>query len=153
MFLSLLIIFVIVLIGSAFLINSGGDTPNPPLLKGLGEVRSLAQDAGNKEADTTTVYKWQDESGEWHFSNNPPAEGIAHQVVTYRADTNTLSMPTTPSPGSRPTEEDNDTAPQSSAELMPTPGRIQKLLNDARAVQDLMDNRQQQLDQTMEGNN
>lgn len=37
----------------------------------------------------TTLYRWQDEAGNWHVSDTPPA-GRDYEVVEYRSDANTV---------------------------------------------------------------
>ena len=49
-----------------------------------------------RELQTTTVYKWQDESGNWHVTDQPPPADIDYQVERYDRDTNV--MPLTPKP-------------------------------------------------------
>ena len=33
------------------------------------------------EAPRETLYKWRDKSGSWHFSNQPPPDGIEYETV------------------------------------------------------------------------
>jgi hypothetical protein len=42
---------------------------------------------------TTTLYKWQNSSGEWVVTDDPPAEGIPFQELKYRSDVNVLPLP------------------------------------------------------------
>ena len=37
-----------------------------------------------------TLYRWQDASGEWTVSSEPPAEGVEYEIVNYRHDTNVM---------------------------------------------------------------
>ena len=46
-----------------------------------------------RELQTTTVYKWQDASGSWHVSDQPPPAGIEYQTEGYARDTNVLPLP------------------------------------------------------------
>jgi len=50
----------------------------------LGDVLPVAPSA------TTTLYRWQDENGEWVVSDRPPPDGVAYEEVRYREDTNVL---------------------------------------------------------------
>jgi hypothetical protein len=43
---------------------------------------------------TTHAYKWQDEDGAWHITDEPPTEGIPYEKLTVRSDTNVV--PATP---------------------------------------------------------
>lgn len=46
-----------------------------------------------RDLQTTTVYKWQDTSGRWHVSDQPPPAGIEYQTDGYARDTNVLPLP------------------------------------------------------------
>ncbi len=159
MFLSLLIVLIIVLVAGAFFLAP--DSPNdgsPALLQGLSQIRDMTKGLGDDDSKTTTVYKWQDAGGEWHFSNTPPPKGVASQVQTYRADTNVIQAPrqqqkpiaTTPSPP--PVSNAPPTEPAPGIPGLPSPAKAKKLLDDARAVQDLNNNRMDVLNQQIDGN-
>jgi len=160
MFLSLLIILIIALVaGAFFLAPDNPDDGSPALLQGLSQIRNMTEGLGDAESKTTTVYKWQDADGEWHFSNTPPPQGVASQVQTYRADTNVIQAPrqqqkqqkpiaATPPPSSAPPTEPDPGIPG-----LPSPAKAKKLLDDARAVQDLNNNRMDVLNQQIDGSN
>jgi len=42
----------------------------------------------------TTLYKWQDESGQWQVSDNPPTDDRDYETLQFRSDTNIV--PATP---------------------------------------------------------
>ncbi|MCP5443530.1 MAG: DUF4124 domain-containing protein [Chromatiaceae bacterium] len=46
-----------------------------------------------RDLQTTTVYKWQDASGAWQISDQPPPAGTRFQVEKYTYDTNVLPLP------------------------------------------------------------
>jgi len=46
-----------------------------------------------RQMQTSTVYKWQDKSGNWHLSNQPPPPGVPYQTQQYAHDTNVLPLP------------------------------------------------------------
>lgn len=46
-----------------------------------------------RDMQTTTVYKWQDESGAWHITDQPPPEGIEYKPEQYARDANVLPLP------------------------------------------------------------
>ncbi|HEB93020.1 MAG TPA: DUF4124 domain-containing protein [Gammaproteobacteria bacterium] len=154
MLLSLLIVLIIVLVaGAFFLAPDNPDDGSPALLQGLSQIRSMAEGLGDEESHTTTVYKWQDADGEWHFSNTPPAQGIASQVQTYRADTNVIQAP---QQQQKPAAAENNappTEPDPGIPGLPSPAKAKKLLDDARAVQDLNDNRMDMLNRQIDGSN
>ena len=157
MFLSLLIVLIIVLVaGAFFLAPDNPDDGSPALLQGLSQIRSMTEGLGNAENKTTTVYKWQDADGEWHFSNTPPPQGVASQVQTYRADTNVIQAPRQqqkPIAATPPQSSAPPTEPDPGIPGLPSPAKAKKLLDDARAVQDLHNNRLDVLNQQIDANN
>lgn len=46
-----------------------------------------------RDLQTTKVYKWQDESGAWHVSDQPPPAGTEYEVGDYARDINVLPLP------------------------------------------------------------
>jgi hypothetical protein len=52
-----------------------------------------AQTSVGRELQTTTVYKWQDGSGAWHVSDEPPPAGTDYQAEQYSRDVNVLPLP------------------------------------------------------------
>jgi hypothetical protein len=162
MMIRFLIIILIVLVGAAALTSlnpSAEDTTNP-ILKGLANVRSwftcspapkLPLPEVEKDENATKVYKWQDESGEWHFSNQPPPSGVASSVETYRSDVNITQAPPPPVEEKQEPAETDTEVPQTAVPLLPItdPERVQKLIEDAQNVQKLVDQRQEQIDQQL----
>ncbi|NIP71942.1 MAG: DUF4124 domain-containing protein [Gammaproteobacteria bacterium] len=55
----------------------------------LNEIKKHAAGPG----ESTTVYKWQDEQGNWHVTDEPPPLGVEHREQKYRHDTNVLPAP------------------------------------------------------------
>jgi hypothetical protein len=92
-----IIIVIIVILGLVFLIppNPYTDPITRPVIKVIRKVVSYF----NEDLDIpvpvseTKVYKWQDESGEWHFSNTPPPKGVDSRSKTYKSDENVLPAP------------------------------------------------------------
>ena len=52
-----------------------------------------AKNGIGKGLQTTTVYKWQDASGAWQITEQPPPAGIDYQVQSHVRDTNVLPLP------------------------------------------------------------
>jgi hypothetical protein len=46
-----------------------------------------------RQMQTSTVYKWQDNSGHWHLSDQPPPSDVPYQTDQYTHDTNVLPLP------------------------------------------------------------
>ncbi len=159
MMIRLLIILLIVLVGAAALteLNPSAENSTNPIIKGLATVQSWFRGSSTPklpgmDENETTVYKWQDDSGEWHFSNQPPPVGVASSVKTYRSDINITQAPSPPLPPveNATKEPDKKTAdiPQTASPLLPItdPERVKQLIDDAKNVQNLVGNRQQTLD-------
>ena len=158
MMIRLLIIILIVLVSAAALtvLNPSAEKSTNPIIKGLATVQSWFRESSapklpGMDENETTVYKWRDNSGEWHFSNQPPPAGVASSVKTYRSDINITQTPPPPPPVENATEEpDKKTAdiPQTASPLLPItdPKRVKQLIDDAKNVQDLVNNRQKALD-------
>jgi len=157
MMIRILIVILIMLVGAAALteLNPQADKSTNPILRGLANVRSWfshSESIATSPKHTTKVYKWRDKEGAWHFSNQPPPEGVASSVITYRSDTNITQAPKAPAeptpttPASKPAA----TPPaDSNVPLLPItdPERVKQLIDDAKNVQQLLDNRQQQMEQ------
>jgi len=161
MMIRLLIIILIVLVGAAALteLSPSAEQGTNPLIKGLATIQSWFRGASVPKLpiineNETTIYKWQDDSGEWHFSNQPPPAGVASSVKIYRSDVNiTRTPPPTPEESS-PGQPDKKTAdiPETTVPLLPItdPERVKQLIEDAKNVQDLVRNRQKALDAQIE---
>lgn len=168
MMIRLMIIIVIVLVGAAALttLNPAADESLNPIMKGLNTVRSwftgasLTLESAAKDPlsavdnaidkNTTQVYKWQDASGAWHFSSEPPPKGIKGSMETYRSDVNitqAASLPVEVIP--EPTEKTATDIPTTASPLLPItdPDRVKQLIEDAKNVQNLVNDRQQNIDQ------
>ena len=150
----LLIIILILLVGAAALtqLNPSSDGTTSSLMKGLENVRSWFDEAPDKITNTaagesgTKVYKWKDKAGEWHFSNQPPSEGVTSSVKIYRSDVNITQAPAvTPKTKEQPSAAIPDTA----SPLLPitNPERVKQLFDDAKNIQNLVNDRQQTIDQ------
>ena len=112
------------------------------------EIEKLSDPAPEDAAsDHTTVYKWQDENGGWHFSNraDPTHPGEAVKINT---NTNTVQMPTpekhTVDP--RPYHSRNIITRETTAlDTDASPyGQLPNLINKAKNVGNLLDQHQQQ---------
>lgn len=102
--------------------------------------------SSDPNAGKTKVYKWRDSSGNWHLSDQPiSAAGGRDQVMHVDPDTNLVG-------GLRESTAEVERSRSdgvSNAVPLPmtvSPDKVGKLIDDAKAVQDLMDNRSEQLD-------
>lgn len=99
----------------------------------------------------TTIYKWQDEKGRWHFSEGPPMNKSAEKVVV---SNKVNTMPAPP----KIDNQDNSNNPHQpkaiiSDDFSTSPGitsvpigRVKKLMQDAQKMQQVNDDRAQILD-------
>ncbi len=114
------------------------------LESGSKQIKGVASDvADNGEP---VIYKWKDAAGVWQFTNEPPV-GIAG-VETVQIKSNSSLQAFIP-----PAEPEKDAAkaetkPNESValDLMPTPGRVKKLIDDAQNVQTILDDRLKRMD-------
>lgn len=88
------------------------------------------------------VYRWQGEDGSIQFSSEPPAKWVAFEVVEVYPDANLIQAP---SPALPPASTEEMKATEASSKL-PTPltvspGQALQLIEDARKVQQLSDER------------
>lgn len=101
-----------------------------------------------------SFYKWQDDDGTWHYSDEAPADRNS-KTVTVNTNTNLIQ-------GLRPETPDNDSTakvstPEKSANQdtvspnIPLPmtiplEKVHKVLEDAHNIQNIMDSRAKQFD-------
>lgn len=161
----LLIIIAIVLVGVAAFshLNPSAQKSLQPLLDGLNTVKSWFNNKisdirksgqTNDQTSGTTVYKWKDREGNWQFSNQPPPEDVASSVTVYHTDTNvTQAQKPPPLPSEESTTPTNNAVPATPAPLLPytNPERVKQLMDDAKNVQNIMDQRQQAIEQGENG--
>lgn len=163
MMIRLLIIILIVLMGAAALttLNPAADKSLNPIMRGLENVRSWFSESSTTlesslttadkalQKNTTKVYKWQDATGEWHFSSQPPPTGIKGSVETYRSDINITQTPAPVEVVAEPTEKVSTDIPTTASPLLPItdPERVKKLIEDAKNVQNLVNDREKNIDQ------
>ena len=112
------------------------------------------QVVGGGLSDSVSVYKWKDAEGNWQYSDKPPEGGTAQQVLV-GTDVNRDLAPV-PLPSSnrtaQPQQKGKAILIKDSGGFSPTtisPEKIPTLINDAKDVQALMNNRQQQLDEAL----
>lgn len=128
------------------------------LLPGDADI-STATDGATQMLGKQQFYKWKDKNGVWQFSQTPPPPGIENNTVDVYPDANIIqSMPKDKidsALGRTVTETVNSVtkAPESPLDdlgtgLFPTTvplDKIPDLINQAKAVQDLMNQRGEQL--------
>ena len=101
-----------------------------------------------------SFYKWQDDDGTWHYSDQPQA-GKNIETVTVNTNANLIQ-------GLRPEKkvekavEIKKPEPKAAAPTLGLPmtvplEKVTKMLDDANNMQEIMDNRTKQIDQATRG--
>ena len=107
------------------------------------------------------VYKWQDASGAWQYSDVPPPEGTDVATLTVTNQTNIIqSVPVekstpeltgTTSAKDNISEKSKKTLEEAEEKELISLDRVENILGEAKAVQELMNSRNQQLDNITQG--
>lgn len=99
---------------------------------------------------TVTLYRWQDADGSVHFGSEVPAAGIPYQTIEVHPDANLIQStpPNTPQEGEKQAPSSSQAVvKEPSAPTLPlslSPERIQQLIEQAKGVQQLGEQRQRQ---------
>ena len=138
--------FIILLLATAlvapFFIPGPDGRPVMTLDKlGIGKMPELASlpDIGGSSAESgsLTLYRYRDDQGNWHFTDQAPASGDFELVEVQNA--NLLESASLP-PGREP-ETSAMAVPG-----IPLPGNTARALEEAGAVQEQLDQRAEQMD-------
>lgn len=112
-------------------------------------IQALPQNVGDSlGAQSRTFYKWQDASGAWHYGEAPPSDARALEAISLKLTDNVVPSFQAPAP-IESEEEEPETAP-STDQAIPiespySPDQIKKLFEDAKQLQETLN--QRQLDQ------
>ena len=92
------------------------------------------------------IYKWKDAAGVWQFTNEPPAgmAGVETVQIKSNSSVQAFRLPEEPEKDETPAETKQDESLE--LDLIPTPGRVKKLIEDAQNVQNILDERVKQMD-------
>lgn len=94
----------------------------------------------------TVYYKWQDAQGNWHMADKAP-KGITAQRLETNPNANIIQSVATPA---QKTKEDKQPQPDSQIPLDYL-SRAKQTMQDAERARDLLNQRQQQLDDFVSG--
>jgi hypothetical protein len=109
------------------------------LTTALGSAQNALVTAETTETVTTKIYKWQDELGGWHYSNDPRPDGLGEALeIDTRASVTHFDSPATAVDAPKTVTQ---TSPATT--LLPL-GQTVDVMNDARQVDTLLKARQQQ---------
>jgi len=99
------------------------------------------------------VYKWQDQYGVWQYSDVAPAEGVESNVITVSNQTNIIQSvpiveeePEAPDPKENISEEAKQALKESEDNDLLSFERAKNIMDEAKAVSELMQSRQQHLE-------
>ncbi len=104
-------------------------------------------------ARNTTVYKWQDDSGQWHYSDAPPTDARTHETLEVSSQTNIIQSTPVPEEKNQTAAQDGkpkpekDQAGDKNQEDLFSLDRIQNILQETREVRDLMESRNRELEE------
>lgn len=95
---------------------------------------------------SSVLYRWQDEQGQWHFSDSPPEQQLESKADLLPELVNVLPA------AEISTNNPKHTAKKPRIALPSTinPANIPKLIEQAKDVQGLMDQRNQQIDKALQ---
>lgn len=150
MFIRFMIAIVVIAIAAPFFIPGPNGTPiftldmfkfdkpsisMPDLNLGSGSNTGSGGSAANQ-----TLYRYQDENGVWHFTDQLPAEGSAEVIEV--SDTNLMEAPPPPPPSV-------EREPEVSANPLTAITRGAEVMEEAQAVQEMLDERLDDMDQSL----
>ncbi|MEH6449345.1 MAG: DUF4124 domain-containing protein [Oleispira sp.] len=103
---------------------------------------------------TQSFYKWQDEDGSWHYSDQPQA-GKKIETVTVNTNANLIQGLRIEKKKELVVEE-KKTEPKAESSALSLPmtvpmEKVSKMLEDAANMQQVMDNRTKQIEQATHG--
>lgn len=115
----------------------------------LPSAPSLPSASMNSETD---VYKWQDDAGNWHYSDKAPSNHTQVETITVSNHANIIQSlaPEEKKPQAMPTESSKSTqrsAPENSTEDVLSFDRLRNIIDETHAVKDMMEQRNQALNE------
>ena len=116
--------------------------------------------AVNSSADSVAVYRWQDSEGNWQYADSPPADTEAEQVwvnthLNRDLAPEKVKVPTAQSSAQSKVhmiKDSNKTPsllPSTPSPTTLSPDNIAKLVEDAKDIQNLVDQRKRLQDKTL----
>ena len=97
-----------------------------------------------KSSSPTTLYKWQDAQGQWHYSEQPPASGEV-STVTVNPQANIIQAPPVKEKKPAAAAAKVSSADQPVETVNPyNPAQVRQTIEDAKNVEKLLQDRAQQ---------
>ncbi|WP_281547254.1 DUF4124 domain-containing protein [Pseudoalteromonas sp. PAR1] len=122
--------------------SQGADTLTSQAKK-LTEKLSLSKDASKP----VVVYKWQDEQGQWHYADTPHPNYFSIAVSLDPNDITVLPAETFQADEKQAATVKTDETPSTLGVY--DPKNVQKMMQDAEQVKQLMEQRNKQLEQQL----
>lgn len=100
-----------------------------------------------------SFYKWQDENGTWHYSDQPQA-GQNIETVTVNTNTNLIQGLRMEKEEKEPEEKKQEAKEETSSIPLPMTvpfEKVSEMLDDANNLQQVMDNRNKNIEQAVRG--
>ena len=117
------------------------------LVKGLS--RGTKKSLPDEGKESLQVYKWQDDEGQWHFSNAPPNLDVAEEVLI--GDVNLMQAYAPPEAPATSAEPAGGGLLDNVTPGIPQPGQIEEMMETVDQFQQTMEQRKEALD-TLSGN-
>jgi len=127
--------------------------PGAPHIPELPKL-SIFNNSGSQEVVSTpvTTYKWRDSEGNWHISDTPP-NNIVYEMVTVDPNTNVIqalkSPPVVEKHTALPAIEE-PTQPTYSPAMAYNPEKVSEVMDSARNVENLLQQRKEQQDKLLQ---
>ncbi len=152
-------IFILVLgLGAPFILKKPDGTPLMDAREFIPDVKAWSMDingwwhrmkrkapdvtGGIVSEEETTVYRWQAPDGSWQFSDTPPVQGTAEKITV---DPNANLIEGLPEKIEPDPEPEQDSAVEMPVPMTISPDKLKRLKEDAENIQNLMDDRAEQL--------
>lgn len=169
-FVSLLFVVLLVAVGGLFFVPGPG---GQPVLTVHGFVRQAAGlvdaiDAatrrllaslgdgprGDGGREEVVVYRWQDASGTWHYTDEPPRAGAFERVLVdaQRNVQEGMGRALRTAPQSPSGAAPGNALPGNGAAAAPLPipgGRVRELIDEAQGVQETLDQRAREMERRL----
>lgn len=139
-----MIAIVVIAIAAPFFIPGPDGTPIMTLEKlniGSFSLPDIGLGDGTEDSGVETVYRYQDDQGVWHYTDQVPVDNSAEQIEV-STDINLIQAP--PAAPETPTSQ-----PEISANPLTAITRGAEVMDDAQAVQQMLDDRAEQMDQSL----
>lgn len=149
LFNKLLLLALVLALASPFILKKPDGTPILEISEFLKPAKNIGQSV-MPTAAPKSLYRWQDEKGNWQYSDHPPENAQAQmiQVEDKINSMKTIDLPEgyqdKPKSNDRfdPTDGQGSSLPLTTAPLEKVP----EMLDQIKGFQESLDNRQQQLD-------